>query len=92
MDEERDCSPGLSEAGSWRWRHELPSPGLESPRAQGETCPLSSRLSGHAVLSSQPTAAPYSCLVTSGQSLPSSELVFLSRKEMPHLGKEAVRQ
>lgn len=81
----RRQEPGAGDAS-------LPGPGLELPGAQGETCLLSSRLSGHTVLSSQRTSAPYSCLVTLGKSLPSSELVFISRKEMPHLGKEAVQQ
>lgn len=39
------------------------------------------------MLSSQPTSASDSCPVTLGKSLPSSELVFISRKETPHLGK-----
>lgn len=58
----------------------LPGPGRELPGAQGETCLLSSRLSGRTVLSGQPTSAPYSCLVTLGKSLPSSEFSFLGKR------------
>lgn len=58
----------------------LPGPGWELPGAQGETCLLSSRLSGRTVLSGQRTSAPYSCLVTLGKSLPSSEFSFLGKR------------